>query len=696
MKAPPRVRIFVAAAGAAGAATLVLAARAGGASGIHRPVVFIAFCGALALSWAVPLLMFRGGETEAFQLDEAFLVAMALLLPDFAIILAFALGVGLGQLARRRAPIRAVFNIGQSVTAAGSALLVMHIVGRTGGPTTARSLVAVILAAATFSLVQTGFVAGVIALAEGKPFKSEFLDGLSVRLLIWVGNVSAGLLAGLVGYTYPWALGFAAIPVAVLQLVFAGHLRARRDRERMNGLFETAVEAHASVGIRDVEEAIAESARSLLRCDQARFDSAPPQQRELGIKVTGAVHGDRWLIVSERRGVEPFDAADRNLLEAIVAIGAAALDNASLYKQAYDERKKLADVVGSSSDGIFSVDLDGRITSWNPAMERITEFKAEEMTGTRHLGALRPRDAQGADVIVEGWISVANMPPPDMQILTSAGEVRWVNCTFSPMSDGGYVVVARDVTAQKELDELKTDFLATISHELRTPLTPIQGFIQTLLRSDADYSEEQRKGFYEIILRQSERLGRLVGELLDAVSMQERQPSVHIQEVDWVGAVSGVVDMMRSQHPEREFTFEELGSVPAAAADERRAEQVLSNLLTNAVKYGDPDWPIEVKVEAKGSEITTTVSDRGPGISPADRERIFERFTRLGDHLTRTAGGVGLGLYIARRLVEGMRGRIWVEAAPQGGAQFMFSLPCFGREERPAAQSPSSHNRYQE
>lgn len=676
----------------AGSVTLILAALAVETSAIPHPGIFLAFTAALALSWAFPLLMFREEETEALQLDEAFLVAMAILLSPFEIVLAFAFGVVAGQLARRRPIIKAIFNIGQSTAAAGAAVFVMHLAGDPGEPMGAQDLLALVAGAGTFLAVQSAFVSGIIALIERRSFKSAFLDGLGARLIVWIGNVSAGLLAGLVGHAYPWSLTFAIVPMAVLHLAFAGHLQARRDRERMNGLFQTAQKAHASMGIGDVEQSIAESARILLRCDHARFDLAPPKQSELGACFSPPGEDDRWLIVSDRRGVEPFDAADQNLLEAIVAIGAAALENASLYQQARDEREKLADVVGSSSDGIFSVDSQGRISSWNPAMEAITGFSADEMVGTRHLGALRPRDSEGHDVMINGWTKTGIKPPADLQILTTRGEIRWLSCTFSPLHEGGYVAVARDVTSQKQIDDLKADFLATVSHELRTPLTPIQGFLMTLLREDGEFPPEERQNFYRIMLGQSERLGRLVEDLLEAVSLQRDEHKFMAGEVNWRYAARELVDLMRRQHPDREFTFEEQGEVPNVSADEQRSEQVLANLLTNAVKYSPQGLPIHVTIEARGLEIVTTVTDHGPGIAPEDRERIFERFTRLGDHMTRPGSGVGLGLYIARRLVEGMNGRIWVEEASTEGAQFKFSLPRFHGETPAAARAVVGRN----
>jgi K+-sensing histidine kinase KdpD len=253
------------------------------------------------------------------------------------------------------------------------------------------------------------------------------------------------------------------------------------------------------------------------------------------------------------------------------------------------------------------------------------------------------------------------------------------------MRSGGFVVVARDVTAQKEVEELKADFLATVSHELRTPLTPIQGFIQTLINRGDTIDAKQRKEFYATILRQSSRLSRLVEDLLDATNLQGRQQVFRNKIFDWGDTAAEVLQSFTGEHPDRRFSLEIQENLPPLSADPDRSVQVLSNLLTNATKYSNLESPIRVTIEQQGDNVMTTVADEGPGVRPEDREKIFERFIRLGDHLTREAQGVGLGLFITRRLVEGMNGKIWVGDSPEGGAAFTFSLPVQATTEGPTS-----------
>jgi PAS domain S-box-containing protein len=451
---------------------------------------------------------------------------------------------------------------------------------------------------------------------------------------------------------------------------------ATSERERVNGLFQAALEAHSSMGAGDVEAAITRSARVLLGGDDARIDRSPPGDGELGSRLRSAIDPDRWLVVTRRAGASPFAADDERLLEVLVATTGAALDNALLYEETMDERQKLGDVVGSSSDGIFSVDDDGVVTSWNPAMGRITQRPADEAVGRRCEQVFSPLNDDGQPVRADWWTQSTNGGEGSILVIrTRSGERRWLDCAFSPMKEGGVVIVARDISAQREVEELKTDFLATVSHELRTPLTPIQGFLQTLLRDDASFSDEERLRFYEVMLRQSERLERLIKDLLDATSLQDKDHLFFPEEVDWEQTATRVVELFRRQEPGRHFSLMIAEGLPRVIVDEQRAEQVLSNLIANAAKYSPPEEPITVTVELSRGVLVTTVSDRGPGIPETDRDRVFDRFTRLGSHLTRSVGGAGLGLFIARRLVEGMGGRIVVEDAPGGGAAFRFTLP---------------------
>lgn len=329
---PTKLKAAVGVAAAAGLATVVLAVALARHEGFGPIVELAAFTAALGLSWAFPLLVLRREETEAFQFDEAFLVAMALLLPPLGIILAFAVAALVSQLARRRPLVRVAFNTGMVLTSAGLALAVVHLAGG-DGDVHPWDMAAVVLGAAVFLVVNSVSVWAVLAVVEGQSFWRSAAEGLGVRLLVWAATVAVGLLGGLAGSAYSWALLLAVLPLGVLQVVLTGSLRAHHDRQRLDGLLRAALEAHASMEPADVEEAVADSARNLLHCRQARIDETPPGPDELGSRLSGRRYPERWLVVSERRGVEPFSVQDAKLLDALVAVGSGALENASLVTQ---------------------------------------------------------------------------------------------------------------------------------------------------------------------------------------------------------------------------------------------------------------------------------------------------------------------------------------------------------------------------
>jgi signal transduction histidine kinase len=249
------------------------------------------------------------------------------------------------------------------------------------------------------------------------------------------------------------------------------------------------------------------------------------------------------------------------------------------------------------------------------------------------------------------------------------------------MSDGGTVLVARDVTTRKEIEDEKADFLATVSHELRTPLTPIKGFLQTLLRRDRNFDANERRHIYEVMLREEGRLERLVHQLLQATSLENAEKLIVPEAIDWEATVAKQVADARRQDPARDISLLVEPDLPRVVADGQLAGQVLANLLSNALKFSPTGSDIGVAVAHDGHRVVTSVADHGPGVPAVDYDRIFEKFTRLGDHLTRPEQGVGLGLFIVRRSVEAMGGSVWIDPVPGGGAAFSFSLPV--------AQAPS-------
>ncbi|HJR25241.1 MAG TPA: ATP-binding protein [Acidimicrobiales bacterium] len=377
------------------------------------------------------------------------------------------------------------------------------------------------------------------------------------------------------------------------------------------------------------------------------------------------------IAVSARADGRGYTAQQEHMLDALAQRVSSTLHRLSLFTEIQVERRTLADVVGSSSDGIFSVGPDQVVRSWNPAMAAITGVSATMAVGHAVSSVFRVVDEEGRPV--HGGGSEAEVAL--VRLDRSDAEWRWLTCSWSPLTEGGYVVVARDETERKQLQDDKDGWIAQVSHELRTPLTPIRGFLHTLQRRERQLSAPDRQRIYDVMLREEQRLENLVNGLLQATTMNAGHVAVDLQDVDWRTLVADQVDLYRRSDPDRSVLVVVEPGLERVVTDAALASGVVANLLSNALKYSPAGSPIEVRSALEGDDVVTTVTDCGPGVPKRDRERIFEKFTRLGDHLTRPQQGIGLGLYIARQAVEQLGGEIWCDARPGGGARFGFRLP---------------------
>jgi len=383
------------------------------------------------------------------------------------------------------------------------------------------------------------------------------------------------------------------------------------------------------------------------------------------------------IAVSARADGRPYTARHERILDALAERVSSTLHQLSLLTEVTTERRTLADLVGSSSDGIFSVGSDLRVRWWNPAMEAITGVPAERALGEPVGASFRPAAEDGQPVTGAADPGRSGQAVPGVLVrIDAGGEDRWLTCSYAPLSDGGYVVIARDDTARKKLQDDKDGWIAQVSHELRTPLTPIKGFLHTLARRDAELTTDDRGRIYEIMLREERRLETLVDSLLRSTQLDAGAVAVTAAEVDWAGRVAEQVALARQQDPGRAIELAVDDDARCVRTDDALATGVLRNLLTNALKYADGGGPVEVVLTRDGDHVVTSVADHGPGIPRSDRERIFDKFTRLGNHLTRSQQGVGLGLHIAKQSVQRLGGRIWVDETPGGGATFRFTLPA--------------------
>jgi len=258
----------------------------------------------------------------------------------------------------------------------------------------------------------------------------------------------------------------------------------------------------------------------------------------------------------------------------------------------------------------------------------------------------------------------------DLELLETLAEHLGVS-----LDNARLALLEEEVTQLAETNRVKDDLIASTSHELRTPLTSIQGFVKTLLRTDVEFSPEEQRSFLETVSRQSDRLNRLVEDLLMA-SRLENGPATAVRAPESPETLlRRVAEEVMPQAGRRELSVVPGNELPSVLTDGERVHQILLNLVVNAIKYSPDGSTITLRASSGEKGIVLSVEDEGFGIPPELHEKIFDRLYQVDQSSTRAAGGVGLGLYISERLAETLGGRLWLERSDGDGSVFCLSLP---------------------
>ncbi len=408
-------------------------------------------------------------------------------------------------------------------------------------------------------------------------------------------------------------------------------------------------------------------------------------------RVLSADGKPRGTIAVAPRPGRPYGERDEQILEALSDQMSFVLHRLALFDDLRAHRAVLAATLESSSDGIFAVDPEFNIRSWNAAMERITNITAHTAIGQQCCAVFRPLDDDGEPLYDDKCPgrkgapveAIAELPVEDRDGDTDDDVMLRLDCAFAPMPDDGYVAIVRDITARPRIEDDKAEILAAVSYELRIPLRPIKSYLDALTQRDSELDDEQRRHAYDAMMREEQRLERLARQLNRASSLEEAVFQVVPERLDWGKAVLDQVEWMRRQHPNHEFSLMIADGLPAILADDHLTAQVLASLLSNAVKFSPDGSPVDVNVEYPRERVFTTITDEGEGIESDDRERIFDKLA-VGDRQNNGDRGLGLGLYIVRRSVEAMGGMVWVDDGPSGGSAFTFTLPAVPAQGRRA------------
>lgn len=357
------------------------------------------------------------------------------------------------------------------------------------------------------------------------------------------------------------------------------------------------------------------------------------------------------------------------------------------------EQSRLADIFQQSAEGILTVDIHLRIVDFNPAMERLTGWSESEVLGKYYHEVLRPQERLGnapgeSDPLFAQAFTAHGNVQREIVLTARDGQRFDVFVTASSIRSSrgepiGGILTVRDLSREREQEEQRSTFISVISHELQTPIAIIKGYASTLARPDAVLEQETLRSRLLAIEEEADSLNKLVSNLLYASRIQAGGLQMDIAPLDLSSLVQKVALRLRVKSPGVTVKLELPTHLPTVMADRDRIEEVLQNLLDNAIKYSPKRRIVTVSSHSTSDEVIVSISDIGMGIALRDQQQIFDRFHRVDNSSTRSTQGAGLGLYICRAIVEahwgGMGGHIWVESVLHQGSKFSFSLP---REEK--------------
>lgn len=373
------------------------------------------------------------------------------------------------------------------------------------------------------------------------------------------------------------------------------------------------------------------------------------------------------LGVANRESGHSFTERDIYLLSALADYAAIAIENARLFATIEVERAKLEAVLRQAEEAVVVVDVGGNVLLCNAAACNALGL-ADANVIHRPIGEVIP-DA----TLREMFTNVLGTGHVAHNEVKLAGD-RTFNAQITPIEGVGQVLVMQDITHLKELDRIKSDFVATVSHDLRTPLTNILGYVELLPRAGS--LNEQQQEFIGHVRDSMEAITDLIGDLLD-LGRIDAGFDLEMTACDLVGVIDEAIEIFHPQAREKrqDLRWQPPKVLPLVLGNARVLRQVMENLLSNAIKYTHEGGWIAVSVDQEEGYIVARVADNGIGIPPRQQPYIFDRFYRVQSEETSDISGTGLGLAIVKTAIEKHNGRVWVESKPGVGSVFCFVLP---------------------
>ncbi len=397
------------------------------------------------------------------------------------------------------------------------------------------------------------------------------------------------------------------------------------------------------------------------------------------------ITGQRILgVIFVFREFAAFSTNDRTLLSSFADQAAIAVQNAQLYTQVENDRRRVTGLLDSAADGILILTQDLHIESANKSFSFIYGEPSKSLIGKAHDEIIQwekpPHGMTLSEAIADGW------PLTPHASLYVEGDLKRkdnpipipVGITYAPLiSQEGKLVniitTIRDITRFRQADELKATFISVISHELKTPVALIKGYAGTLRRDDARWDKDVVNESLQVIEEEADRLSEYIENLLDVTRLQAEGFSLKRNDTQIADIIQHVAERMQTQTSGHRIIVDIPQPLPIIMADDTRINQVITNLVSNSIKYS-PDGEIRIKAVCRGENLIVCVSDDGPGIDPNDAPYIFDRFYR-SPNATRQTKGAGLGLFLAKSIVQSHGGRIWIDSDHSKGTRICFCLP---------------------
>jgi NtrC-family two-component system sensor histidine kinase KinB len=381
----------------------------------------------------------------------------------------------------------------------------------------------------------------------------------------------------------------------------------------------------------------------------------------------------------------PFAQEKIELCRAVARQGALAIQNFRAFDSIAHQNREIQLILDNVTDGVLRTDAAGRILAFNAAAERMTGYRAGEVIGHPCAGTFKGQDEDGC--------ALCGTRCPVQQILQSTDDVKPVEVkeiitridgttmpivhSVAPVLDPqrrviGTVSVIRDVSREDELLQIRSEFISLVSHQLRAPLATMSAVVGLLL--DADLDDATRQEMLQTLDERSKNLSQLVNYYLESARLEKGKYGLSLEPLALAPLIDQTIRTYGSGSDYRRIQIHAPSSLPFVLGDRNSVMVIIQNLLRNAVKYSPPDSSLDFSADEEDASVRLSVTDQGPGIPPEHLKSIFRPFQRGAHAADHAVPGFGLGLHIAKMLVEAQGGKIWAESEPGRGACFRFTL----------------------